>query len=58
MSYSFHSSHLICLKEQFLQIAAFLTNICARSRQVTIKIGTLKEVNTRIGRKKLQVVSQ
>ena len=58
MSYSFHSSHLICLKEQFLQIAAFLTNICARSRQVTIKIGALKEVNTRIGRKKLQVVSQ
>ena len=44
MSHSFHA----CSK-----IVAFLTNICARSRKVTVNIATPKEVKTPKGREKV-----
>ena len=46
----FHSLHVIRVEKimiiSFLQIVAVLTNICAGSRKVTLKVVTPEEVNT------------
>ena len=55
MPHSFHSSHLIHVEEiktnWVIIFVNFFRNICARSRKVTLKIATPKEVNTPIRRK-------
>ena len=40
------------LSHHFRKLLPFFRNICARSRKVTLKIATLKEVNTPRSRKK------
>ena len=58
MSDFIHSSHLIRVEKMktdqvilFSPIVAFLRDICARSRKVTLKIAAPKEVNIPIGQK-------